>query len=143
MDLLQINHLPVGFILGPVERQEGRKGDAQIHISGKHKCAILSYVGLEACLFQAPHQLMLPLSFGFYLSVHTTSAALKGTDFKLLDCSHTPNRFPSTTAAMADQQPTTPLPPPQPPSRWTGTQVRVSFGSSCMLDVHLGRADDF
>lgn len=55
--LLQINHLLLGFILRPAERQEGRKGDAQIHISAKRKCAISSYVGLEAYLFQAPQSI--------------------------------------------------------------------------------------
>lgn len=55
--LLQINHLLLGFILRPVERQEGRKGDTQIHISGKHKCATLSCMSLGAYLFQAPQSI--------------------------------------------------------------------------------------
>lgn len=55
--MLQINHLLLGFVLRPVERPEGRKGDAQIHISGKHKCAILPYVSLDAYLFQAPQSI--------------------------------------------------------------------------------------
>lgn len=102
LHLLQINHLLLGLVLRPVERPEGRKGDAQIHISGKHKCAILPYVSLDACLFQAPQSIDAAIILSILLfsaNDQDTLAWNQFLTFKLWPHPRWTSRFSFTTAA--------------------------------------------